>query len=97
MTNNRFERELEFIQTLCNPEYLQFLYQNDYFANKEFIDFLKYLRYWQTEPYRNFLLYSQCLEILELCLDEEYVKSFCDENTFLLLGQQLFCMWNNKK
>ncbi|KAM0686884.1 suppressor of hpr1 [Conglomerata obtusa] len=96
MQRLRFEKELEFVQLLCNPEYLQFLYQQNYFHSADFIIFLKYLRYWHKYPYKNFLIYPQCLEILELCLNEHFVSSLANENTFLLLSEQMYYMWNNE-
>lgn len=96
MTKTRFEIELEFVQALCNPEYLQFLYQKNYFKNKQFTDFLEYLKYWKTEPYKNFLMYTQCLDILDLITNDAFVETLHDDNVIIALGEQQINLWNNK-
>lgn len=96
MERTRFEKELEFVQSLCNPEYMKFLYQENYFKDDKFINFLKYLNYWQEKQYRKFLIYPQCLEILNLCQNEQFIKSLSDENTYLLLSEQMYNIWNNQ-
>lgn len=95
MERKRFEIELEFVQALCNPEYLQYLHKKNYFKNKKFIDFLDYLKYWKTDPYKNFIMYTQCLDILDLLTNESFVDTLDDENVIVNLGEQQFNVWNN--
>ena len=47
----RFEVELEFVQCLSNPHYLNFLAQRGYFDDTAFVNYLKYLQYWQEPQY----------------------------------------------
>jgi mediator of RNA polymerase II transcription subunit 31 len=47
----RFQIELEFVQSLANPDYLNYLAQHGYFKNQKFINYLKYLMYWQKPEY----------------------------------------------
>lgn len=94
MERSRFERELEFVQSLCNPEYLRFLYQEDYFKDDKFLAFLKYLSYWEDERYKRFLIYPQCLEILKLCYNDQFLEVLSDENTYMILSEQIYNTWN---
>jgi mediator of RNA polymerase II transcription subunit 31 len=43
--------ELEFVQCLANPNYLNFLAQRGYFKENAFINYLKYLLYWKEPEY----------------------------------------------
>ena len=60
----RFQYELEFVQMLSNPNYLECislinidLLHNGYFEDPAFINFLKYLLYWKQPEYTRFLMY----------------------------------------
>lgn len=44
---NKFEIELEFVQSLAHPFYLHALAQQGYFDKPEFIKYIKYLNYWR--------------------------------------------------
>lgn len=43
----RFELELEFVQSLANPFYLQTLAQQNVLSKPTFVRYLKYLMYWK--------------------------------------------------
>ena len=71
----RFQIELEFVQCLANPNYLNFLAQRGYFKDKSFVNYLKYLHsYWTKPAYVKFLKYPLCLHFLELLQHEEFRK-----------------------
>ena len=53
----RFELELEFVQALANPFYLQSLAQQNILSQPSFVNFLKYLTYWKDKDYARFLQY----------------------------------------
>ncbi|KAF7396420.1 hypothetical protein HZH66_007282 [Vespula vulgaris] len=53
----RFQVELEFVQCLANPNYLNFLAQRGYFKDTTFINYLKYLLYWKEPEYAKYLRY----------------------------------------
>lgn len=72
----RYLIELEFVQNLANPKYLNYLAQNGYFQQVEFIDYLKYLRYWKEPQYLKKLLFPQCLSFLDALIDN---PQFCRE------------------
>ncbi|KAJ1996958.1 suppressor of hpr1 [Coemansia thaxteri] len=71
----RFEVELEFIQCLANPWYINIIAQQGYFDKPEFVNYLKYLRYWQRPEYARFVVYPHALAFLDLLQH----KSFREE------------------
>jgi hypothetical protein len=66
--DERFLIDLEFVQNLCNIEYLHYLAQNKYFEDAAFLNYLKYLRYWKKPSYMTFLLFPQCLDFLDILI-----------------------------
>jgi len=71
LPSNRFELELEFVQSLAAPAYLHFLATQGYFNDRDFIDFLRYLRYWKKPEYARFITFPHCLFFLDLlCRDD---------------------------
>ncbi|SAL98574.1 hypothetical protein [Absidia glauca] len=63
---NRFQIELEFIQCLSNPWYLNNLAQQQYFKDPEFINYLAYLTYWKEPDYAKFVVYPHALYFLDM-------------------------------
>ncbi|KAJ3014086.1 hypothetical protein HKX48_005336 [Thoreauomyces humboldtii] len=72
----RFTLELEFVQCLANPQYLQFLAQQQYFCSPSFLNYLAYLRYWGTPEYAKHITYPYALHILEL-LQHPWFRHAC--------------------
>lgn len=68
-SDDRFIIELEFVQNLANPKYLNYLAQGGYFEQPSFLNFLSYLRYWKTEPYISHIIFPQCLAFLDALID----------------------------
>ncbi|TNY17334.1 SOH1-domain-containing protein [Rhodotorula diobovata] len=62
----RFETELEFVQCLANPFYLQSLAQQGLFDSEPFLNYLTYLLYFRRPSYARFLQYPQSLHHLSL-------------------------------
>merc|ERR1712093_636336 len=62
----RFETDLEFIQCLANPFYLQTLAQQAVLSDPSFLAYLSYLEYFRQPSFSKFLHYPQCLHHLEL-------------------------------
>lgn len=54
----RFELELEFVQSLANPFYLQSLAQQNILDQPAFVNFLEYLLYWKEKDYARFIQYA---------------------------------------
>ena len=70
----RFQLELEFVQCLGNPNYLNFLAQRGYFKDPAFINYLAYLQYWSKPNYVKFIKFPVCLHFLELLQHESFRK-----------------------
>ncbi|KAK6587253.1 hypothetical protein PZA11_000543 [Diplocarpon coronariae] len=69
----RFEVELEFVQSLASPLYLNHLASQKYLENPAFIAYLSYLQYWSHPPYAKFLNYpGPTLKNLELLQQERF-------------------------
>jgi mediator of RNA polymerase II transcription subunit 31 len=68
----RFVRELEFVQCLANPEYLEYLLKQHFFADPAFINYLQYLLYWTKLPYCRYIRFPQCLHFLRLLQDRDF-------------------------
>lgn len=91
-----FIRELEFVQLLCNPEYLKWLYGEKYFSDSNFRNFLKYLMYFKKPEYQKFLIYPQCIPILEILLDDN-VGDFLSEDAFYTrLSDVQYSIWKHR-
>ncbi len=85
----RLEAELEFVQLLANPLYLNHLAQNKYLEDPAFVHYLAYLRYWREPAYARLVIFPQCLFFLEL-LQEKRFRDMLVDNAFVdwLLNQQ---------
>lgn len=69
----RFEIELEFVQSLANPMYLNHLAAQKFFQQPAFVEYLKYLQYWSKPPYLKYLTYpGPTLKNLELLQQERF-------------------------
>lgn len=64
----RFELELEFVQSLANPFYLQSLAQQNILEQPAFVNFLEYLLYWKEKDYARFIQYVLCPRLCNLTL-----------------------------
>ncbi|KAL8287056.1 hypothetical protein RQP46_004062 [Phenoliferia psychrophenolica] len=54
----RFETELEFVQCLANPFYLQSLAQQGLLADEAFLNYLTYLKYWHQPSFARFIQFA---------------------------------------
>jgi len=68
---NRLMIEMEFVQNLANPKYLNFLAQRGYFEQDSFLQFLAYLQYWKEPEYSQHLTFPQCLAFLDAILNDK--------------------------
>lgn len=67
----RFELELEFVQSLANPFYLNHLASQHLLQDAAFIAYLDYLQYFTTQEYIKYLNYpGPTLKALELLQQE---------------------------
>jgi mediator of RNA polymerase II transcription subunit 31 len=93
----RFQIELEFVQSLANPYYLNFLAQRGYFTNQKFLNYLKYLMYWKEPEYCKYIVYPQCLALLDLLQQEYFIKEIVNSSFSKFIDEQLLLIWLNYK
>jgi len=58
--------ELEFVESLANAEYLQYLADQRLLDAPAFVAYLAYLQYWRTPAYIRYIQYPHALLFLEL-------------------------------
>ena len=94
LPENRFELELEFIQSLASPAYLHYLATSNFLTDPAFLAYLKYLQYWREPPYNRFLTYPHCLTFLDLLLTNETFRRELNSVQFRnFLHEQQFYSW----
>ena len=89
----RFIQELEFVQMLSNPQYLQFLAQQGYFKQETFINYLSYLKYWQTQPYAKYVVYPYSLQMLDFLQENEFRDQLANMDYSLVLHSKQYKHW----
>lgn len=91
----RWEVELEFVQSLANIQYVNWLAQNDYLSDPAFINYLKYLNYWKDAKYAKYVVYPNCLHILTLLQSEEFRKSIVNPQLINSLMNDMVKRWQS--
>lgn len=91
----RWEVELEFVQSLANIQYVNYLAQNDYLSDPKFIEYLKYLNYWKETKFAKYVVYPNCLHILTLLQNEEFRKSIVNPEFMNTLMNDMVKKWQN--
>jgi len=89
----KFELELEFVQSLANPFYLQSLAQQNVLADPAFIRYLEYLLYWKEREYARFIVYPHALHHLDLLQNQEFRDALKIGDTAPWLHQKQFDHW----
>ncbi len=75
----RFIQDLEFVQCLSNPLYLEFLAQNNYFNDQRFINYLEYLQYFKNIEDMKYITYSRSIVFLDLIQYDFFRELLYDE------------------
>ncbi|KAI8472065.1 MAG: SOH1-domain-containing protein [Monoraphidium minutum] len=91
----RFVVELEFLQCLANPFYLNWLAQNRYLEDPAFLHYLKYLDYWRQPAYAKYIKFPHCLLLLDLLLTEQFRKSIAVAQVADDIHTQQFYHWQH--
>ncbi|KAB0791300.1 hypothetical protein PPYR_03100 [Photinus pyralis] len=91
----RFQIELEFVQCLGNPNYLNFLAQRGYFKDNTFINYLKYLQYWKEPDYAKYLKYPMCLYFLDLLQYEHFRRELVNAQCTKFIDDQQILLWQH--
>ncbi|KAM0356135.1 hypothetical protein ACHAPU_000530 [Fusarium lateritium] len=83
---SRFEIELEFVQSLANPAYLNHLASQKLLSQPAFVAYLAYLQYWSKPPYLKYLTYpGPTLRHLELLQQETFRQQIISPNVVMAL------------
>lgn len=102
---NRFELELEFVQSLASPAYIHFLATSrtedgggSLLQSAEFLRFLEYLREtWSRPEYARFLVFPHCLYFLDQLLDiPSAAKEWSLPEFRNFCHQQQFLAWQHR-
>ncbi|EDW13658.2 uncharacterized protein Dmoj_GI23767 [Drosophila mojavensis] len=91
----RWQIELEFVQCLSNPNYLNFLAQRGYFKDPCFINYLKYLQYWKEPEYAKYLMYPMCLYFLDLLQYEHFRREIVNNQCCKFIDDQAILQWQH--
>jgi mediator of RNA polymerase II transcription subunit 31 len=91
--HKRFILDLEFVQALANPQYLNFLAQRNYFKNPAFINYLKYLLYFKEENYIKHVRYPQALYFLDLLQREQFRQELVNATYCRYIEDQQLLAW----
>ena len=67
----RLQYDFEFIQHLVSPDYIRYLFRNQYHKKQEFLNYLQYLKYFEQPEYFKLLVNPKCIDALNLLLREE--------------------------
>ncbi|KAH7916520.1 SOH1 family protein [Hygrophoropsis aurantiaca] len=89
----RFELELEFVQSLANPYYLHSLAQQNILEQPAFINYLQYLQYWREKDYARFIHYPHALHHLELLQHSQFRAEMKKDEWREYLNQKQFDHW----
>lgn len=85
----RFELELEFVQSLSNPLYLNHLAAQKLLQAPAFIKYLNYLLYFTRPEYTKYLLYpGPTLKVLELLQEERFRREIMSPEIVSRLAQE---------
>ncbi|KAF7969059.1 hypothetical protein HWV62_28403 [Athelia sp. TMB] len=90
INRTRFELELEFVQSLANPFYLQTLGQQRILDDPAFINYLAYLKYWSEKEYAS---YPHALHHLELLQHAQFRQEVKKDEWREYLNQKQFDHW----
>ncbi|KAI9774384.1 MAG: suppressor of hpr1 [Geoglossum simile] len=78
----RFELEVEFVQCLGNPWYLNHLATQKLFDNPAFVAYLSYLQYFSQPEYTKYLMYpGPTLKALQLLQQEKFRQDILSPET----------------
>jgi len=96
----RFEMELEFVQALANPQYLNHLASRKLLTNPSFIAYLDYLQYWTRPPYLKYLTYpGPTLKNLQLLQQERFRQDIISPDIthqLILAGMRAGVEWHRE-
>lgn len=87
--HSRFTLELEFVQSLSNPAYLNHLAATKVLQDPAFVNYLSYLQYFAQPEYVKYLSYpGPTLRVLELLQEERFRAEVLDPAVVEALGRE---------
>mmetsp|Transcript_1178 Transcript_1178/g.7658 ORF Transcript_1178/g.7658 Transcript_1178/m.7658 type:complete len:135 (-) Transcript_1178:5678-6082(-) len=89
----RFQLELEFVQCLANPHYVNHLAQNRYFEDPAFVNYLHYLLYWKQPKYAKYIVYPHALFFLDALQDPEFRRAMVHSDFKEFVHKQQYFYW----
>ncbi|KAG1799911.1 SOH1-domain-containing protein [Suillus plorans] len=90
---DKFELELEFVQSLANPYYLHSLAQQNILDQPAFINYLEYLTYWKEKDYARFIHYPHALHHLDLLQHAQFRSEMKKDEWREYLNQKQYDHW----
>lgn len=93
LPGDRFSIELEFVELLSNPAYLEHLAVNRYFEDNTFLNYLSYLQYWSKPQYAQHVTSVHALYFLELLQREEFRKKLLLPSFVASLSHSQYGHW----
>ncbi|KAH9809723.1 SOH1-domain-containing protein [Melampsora americana] len=90
----RFEEDLEFVQSLANPHFVQELTLKGILASEPMVNYLNYLKYFHDPQYAVFIRYPNCLLILDLLNKSEKFRTMIEsQESAQFLSDKLIQNW----
>ncbi|KAG2128517.1 SOH1 family protein [Suillus bovinus] len=90
---DKFELELEFVQSLANPYYLRSLAQENILDQPAFVNYLEYLMYWKEKDYARFIRYPHALHHLDLLQHARFRSEMKKDEWREYLSQMQYDHW----
>jgi len=85
------------VQALANPSYLNFLAQRGVFRDASFVNYLNYLLYWKEPEYIKFLVFPQCIALLEMLQQQQFLKEIVNAQCSKYIDEQMLLLWLHYK
>ena len=89
----RLLTDLEFVQSLANPDYLGELAKRGLFEDKAFVNYLAYLKYFEQPEYSGLISYPSAFWILRMLQDEGFRKQLNTPEARTILREHLMLSW----
>jgi mediator of RNA polymerase II transcription subunit 31 len=90
----------QFVQSLANPQYLNYLASRKFLTNPAFIAYLDYLQYWTRPPYLKYLTFpTATLKMLELLQQEKFRQDIISPDLAMALfseGMKTAVEWHRE-
>ncbi|CAH7675256.1 SOH1-domain-containing protein [Phakopsora pachyrhizi] len=90
----RFETDLEFVQSLANPHFVQELTLNGILKSECMINYLNHLKYFHQPNYSRFVRYPNALKILDLLnTSDQFRKMIENQECSQILTDKFIQHW----